>query len=121
DYGNDLDDDSYPVVFIHCKCGVDNVGKANTKTTLNYMGRPTAQTRNTSQTPTNNVREAMQIRMNNGHVSWMNNGMIMDDEWAAAWLQKASRRRQYREYYCTFDGGGGGSFGDEAVVVDFAN
>ncbi|GKB73520.1 hypothetical protein Tco_0934932 [Tanacetum coccineum] len=32
DYGNDLDDDSHPVVFIHCKCGVDNVGKANTKT-----------------------------------------------------------------------------------------
>ncbi|GJS80411.1 hypothetical protein Tco_0730292 [Tanacetum coccineum] len=58
------------------------------------MGRPTAQTRNTSQTPTNNVREAMQIRMNNGHVFWMNNGMIMDVNLMMNGQQHGCKRRQ---------------------------
>nr|GEV14413.1 hypothetical protein [Tanacetum cinerariifolium] len=41
------------------------------------MGRPTPETRNTSQTPTNDAREAMQIRKNNGHVSQMNIVMFL--------------------------------------------
>ncbi|GKC81364.1 hypothetical protein Tco_1137081 [Tanacetum coccineum] len=39
------------------------------------MGRPEAETINTIETPINGVREAMQIMMNNGHVSWMNNAI----------------------------------------------
>ncbi|GJY68070.1 hypothetical protein Tco_0471052 [Tanacetum coccineum] len=102
---------------------------------LKYMGRPTAETRNTSQTPTNDVREAMQMKINNGHVSWINNVIYNrmngqqhgckrrqeDDNTGSTIVRNQVILKAGDTIDENFDGGGGGSFGDEAVVVDFVN